>query len=252
MVTKVLGAEDLATNKPGGAQEVTEQRQMPLPVQLRDDATLENFLPSEATAPALHMLSQFGSSEGEPVAFLHGPVGSGKSHLLQASCHLVGVKALYLPLAEFADYSPEDVLAGIEDLTLVCLDDLHAVVGLAHWEIALFNLYNRAREAGCRLLIAAEAGPRTLAVQLADLRSRLAWGVVYHLPRVDDAHQRAILQFRASRRGLTLADEVASFIVSRAPRDLTLLLPLLDTLDQASLEQQRPLSIPFVKQILSW
>ena len=61
-----------------------------------------------------------------------------------------------------------------------------------------------------------------------------------------------MLRFRAGRRGLSMSAEVAFYIVTRAPRSLEHLLELLDTLDKASLAEQRALSIPFVKQALGW
>ena len=42
---------------------------------------------------------------------------------------------------------------------------------------------------------------------LPDLRSRLAAGLVFALPAPDDAARRAILVFRAARRGLRLSAE---------------------------------------------
>ena len=227
-------------------------QQLPLLVQLRDDATLENFLASAATAPLIEAVRRQSEGAGEEVVYLHGGRGSGKSHLLQGACHLAGDNALYLPLRELVVYPPEEVLAGVETLALVALDDLDAVIGLEAWEDALFGLYNRAREWGCRMLIAASGAPRVLDVSLADLRSRLSWGVVYQLPAASDEDKQAILQFRAARRGLNVSDEVASFIVTRASRDLEQLLQMLERLDSASLARQRALSIPFVKQVLGW
>ncbi len=144
------------------------------------------------------------------------------------------------------------MLAGVETLTLVALDDLDAVIGEEAWELALFDLYNRAREWGCRLLIAASGAPRNLNVKLPDLRSRLSWGVVYHLPAGTDEVKRAILRFRAQRRGLQMSEEVVAYIFARARRDLAQLLEVLDRLDRASLAEQRALSIPFIKQTLDW
>lgn len=227
-------------------------QQLPLLVQLRDDATLENFLPTPATDGLMQGVKALCSGEGDSVVFLHGSRGTGKSHLLQAACHRAGERALYLPLRELAVYSPEEVLAGVETLGLVALDDLEVVLGNEDWELALFDLYNRAKQWGCRLLIAANGAPRVLEVSLADLRSRLSWGVVYQLPSMSDEEKQAVLQFRASRRGLSLSDEVAVFIVNRAPRDLEPLLDLLSKLDRASLVQKRALSIPFVKEVLGW
>jgi DnaA family protein len=186
------------------------------------------------------------------VVFLHGASGGGKSHLLQASCHQVGRGALYLPMSEIASYPPVDVLQSVENLDLVCLDDIHAVVGDPAWETALFHFFNRARETGCALQFAAEAAPRNLPIKLPDLRSRLSWAVVFQLAVPADEEKAEILRFRAARRGLALAPEVATFIVNRAPRNLDDLLALLDALDRASLAEQRSLSLPFVKSTLGW
>lgn len=224
-------------------------QQLILPVNLRDDATLDNFLPRPGMETLLRALRQLDDG-GEALLYLHGGQGSGKSHLLQACCHRAAGSALYLPLAELAGYSPAEVLAGVHDMGLVCLDDLDAVAGDEAWELALFELYNRARESGAQLLVAAASAPRVIALQLEDLRSRLSWGTVYHLPPCDDEQKKAILRYRADRRGLILPQEVANYLVSRAPRGLDPLLALLEKLDRASLEQHRALSIPFVKQIL--
>lgn len=228
------------------------QKQLTLPVQLREETTLDNFLVLPANRSLLNALRSQLQPGGEPVVFLHGASGSGKSHLLQGSCHLAGGGALYLPLAELAGFAPEEILQGVESMDIVCLDDLQAVLGDREWEVALFDFYNRARAQDCALLIAADAAPRALQVGLADLRSRLAWGVVFQLARATDEDRAEILSFRAGRRGLELTPEVAAYIVHRAPRSITELLSLLDRLDSASLAEQRALSIPFVKQALAW
>ena len=227
-------------------------QQLTLNVHLRDDATLENYLPLAETQVLLQSLQEQLLATGEPIIFVHGPLDSGRTHLLQAACHLAGADAQYLPLAELQTYPPADVFQGIETLKLVCLDDLQTVLGQPDWEQELFHLFNRARDNQCRLLVSADAAPRALEVSLADLRSRLGWGIVYRLPTISDEQREQLLAFRASRRGLQLAPEVASYIVSRAPRAMDSLLDLLDTLDKASLAQQRPLSIPFVKATLGW
>lgn len=228
------------------------KEQLTLNVGLRDETTRDNFLPLAGSAPALSAVSELISGLGDKYLYVYGPADSGKSHLLQSACHELTGEAVYLPLAELSGYPADELLSGMEGLQLICLDDVEAVVGDSQWEQALFHLFNRASAQGCRLLFAANAAPRHLSLQLEDLRSRLSWGLVYQLSRPTDTELADILVFRAERRGLNLAPETASYIVNRAPRALGELLSLLDSLDQASLREQRALSIPFVKSALGW
>lgn len=226
--------------------------QLSLNIQLRDDATFDNFYTVEGLQPLLMNLQHQTEQGGEALIYLYGAQDTGKSHLLQGACHQTSASALYLPLAELRQYPPADVLQGVESAQLLCLDDIDVVLGDSDWETELFHLFNRARDRGCRLLVSGAAAPRALSLDLADLRSRLSWGIVYQMAHYGDEDLEMILQYRAQRRGLPLPPEVARYIVLRAPRSLGPLLDLLDTLDQASLAQQRALSIPFVRQVLDW
>lgn len=224
------------------------EQQLTLRIGLRDSATFANFFPGDNAAP-LHLLQQ----GAEPFVYLWGSPGSGRSHLLQAACHAEAARGgapAYLP---FAELPPGGValLEGLEQMSLVCLDDLQAVAGDGAWEEALFHLYNRVRDAGGRLLAAADASPAALPVALPDLRSRLAWGPVFQLQSLDDAGRLAALQLRAQARGMELGEEVGAYLLRRCPRDMHALFELLERLDQASLAAQRRLTIPFVRDLIS-
>ncbi|SRR6056297_1779184 len=228
------------------------RQQLPLEIRLRDEATFDNFLALDPYRALFDALERQLSAGGEQLVYLCGPPGVGKSHLLQACCQAAGQDELYLPLAQLRDYPPAEVLQGVAGCRRVCLDDLDAVVADPVWEEALFHLINRAREQSCRLVVAASAAPRAIGLDLADLQSRLSGGVVFRLQRLADSEKADILRFRARRRGLVLSAATASFIVARASRELDQLLQLLETLDRASLAEQRALSIPFVKRALGW
>ena len=228
-------------------------QQLALKVQLRDDATLENYFCAPSTQTLVELLRGQLAPGGEPIIYLYGPADVGKTHLLQAACHLVKeTPAVYLPLAQLSCYPAEEVMHGAESMGLVCLDDIDTVMGNEEWEVALFHFFNRAREQNCRLLVAGHSAPRELEVDLADLRSRLSWGIVYQLNALNDDERKSILSFRAACRGLQLPSEVASYIADRAPRSMGQLLDLLATLDSLSLMEKRALSIPFIKKVLNW
>ena len=230
--------------------------QLPLGVRLRDDATFANYYPG-ANAAALGYVERLCEADTgwtDSLIYLWGAAGVGRSHLLQAACLRFEQRdeaAVYLPLAEVADYGPE-LLDNLEQCELVCLDDLEAVAGRADWEEALFHLFNRLRDAGKRLLLAAATSPRELGVQLPDLQSRLTLALVFQLQELADEDKLRALQLRASRRGLQMPDEVGRFILTRGARSMSALFELLEQLDQASLQAQRKLTIPFLKETLGW
>lgn len=231
-------------------------QQLSLGVNLNDDATFENFYAPTAThnAMVLQGLRQQVDGSGEAFVYLWGSPGCGLTHLLQAACHQaqrLGLSVQYLPLRDLAGYAPDELFVGLESVDLVCLDCLPAVAGRPDWELAIFNLYNRLRDEGKRLLVAAEHGPRELALTLEDLRSRLQWGLTYQVHSLSDDDKQLALQLRARARGLELSDDVAQYIIQRLPRDTNELFWQLQRLDHASLAEQRKLTIPFVKKVLS-
>jgi len=227
--------------------------QLPLAVQLRDDYTFDNFFGGGNSQLLEQLQRQF--SGGERYIYMHGGEGSGCTHLLQAACHRassLGLASVYLPLGELAHYPPTELFEGLEQLALVCIDELQAVAGNGQWEEALFHLFNRLERAGVMLTVAANCAVRTLPLGLADLSSRLSWGMVYQLKPLDDTQQMQMLQFRAAQRGLELSPEVVQFIVHRCQRRTPALIALLQDLDTASLKEQRRLTIPFVKSVMGW
>ena len=230
--------------------------QLSLGMRLRDDATFAICYPG-AHAVTLGYVEHACDTEDQwidSVLYIWGPAGVGRSHLLQAACLRVeerGGRALYLPLAELAEHGPQ-LLDNVEFCDLLCLDDIQAVAGQRHWEEALFHAFNRLRDAGKQLLIAANAAPRELGVELPDLQSRLSLALVFQLHELSDDDKLRALQLRASRRGLRLPDDVGRFILARSVRSMTVLFDTLEQLDHASLQAQRKLTIPFLKEALGW
>jgi DnaA family protein len=207
---------------------------------------------SAGNAAAVHALELAVASEGEQCVYCWGGVGTGKSHLLQAACQATaeaGHTVAYLPLAELLEMIP-GIFDGLEQLAVVCIDDVQMLAGHGKWETALFHLYNRMRDAGSTLLVTGSVSPAALALELPDLRSRLSWGPVFQLQALDDDGKIEALRQRAASRGFDLPDGVARFLIRRIPRDMASLFALLDRLDEASLSQHRRLTIPFVRKML--
>jgi DnaA family protein len=225
-------------------------RQLTLGVRLKERATFDSFLP-RGNEELVAQLRSAAEVRGRVALWLAGPGASGKSHLLQATCARAGAvaRAGYFPLASFIELGVE-ALEGAETLAVVCIDDIERAAGHDAWERALFNLYRELDERRAVFVAAANAPAAALPWRLADLRSRLAACTSFTVRALDDDAQAEALQLRARLRGLDLPQETARYLQRRVPRDMATLAELLDTLDDASLEAQRRLTVPFIKDVL--
>ncbi|MBF0752538.1 MULTISPECIES: DnaA inactivator Hda [Pasteurellaceae] len=227
-------------------------QQLPLPIHQIDDETLENFY-GDNNLLLLDSLHKNSQQIQQQFFYIWGTAGCGKSHLLRAlSNQYLNEQraAIYVPLNKSRYFSPA-VLENLEQQELVCLDDLQSVIGDPEWEVAIFDLFNRIKaESKTLLLISAAVSPSALNVQLPDLASRLKWGEIYQLSPLTDEQKLEVLQKNARQRGIELPAETAQFLLKRLNRDTHTLLQTLEKLDRASLQAQRNLTIPFVKETL--
>lgn len=231
---------------------------MPLRLQWQSGDGFDSFVSDAGNAAAIHALRQWllpsdaaisAVAVSAPIIFyLHGPVGSGRTHLLQAAAQRGG--GLYLPLRELEGVDPASVCEGLEQMSLLALDDLDAVTAEPAWAEALFHLFNRVADAGHQLLVSATVAPAGIPCALEDLRSRLGWGGSFRLAPLGEAGCRALLLQRGAALGFQLPEPVMSYILSRAPRGVAPLLALLDRLDRRSLAEQRRLTVPLVRAVL--
>jgi DnaA family protein len=74
--------------------------------------------------------------------------------------------------------------------------------------------------------------------------------LVYQVHALSDEEKTQALKRQAAERGFTVADEVCAYLMTRAPRDMSSLLALLDGLDRPSLEVKRPVTVALARELL--
>ncbi len=225
--------------------------QIPLVFETRNVFAFETLVAGNNEL-AVGIARQCALGQGEQQLLLWGDHGYGKTHLLQACCQLAGSQqrtVCYLPVTEILGADVQ-ALTDLEQLDLICLDDVDTMLGRPHWELALFDLINRCRERDARLIMSSSQAPEQWYIGLRDLASRLQWGPVFQLKALSDEQKIIALQLRANQRGMQLPDNVAQYLLSHFPREQFTLFEHLDQLDHASLSLHRKLTIPFVRQTL--
>lgn len=224
-----------------------------LTLELFDETKIDlaDYVPG-ANQFALDAVSQWVAGSGPWYLMLWGDSGTGKSHLIQSSVRGAGerqCRAMYVPLAQVLELDPS-ILDDLESIEYLGIDDVHLAAGNKQWELALFNLFNRTQAAGGRLLMSSNRGPQNLQIDLPDLSSRLNSGLICRVSDLDDSGKQAVLQQRAARRGLTMPDAVARYLIRRLRRDMSELNTIFERVDAASLSAGRELTIPFVRDVL--
>lgn len=223
--------------------------QIPLPLATVPSTSFDTFFTASGNENVVTALQAFAASAlDESQIYLWGDAQCGKTHLLSASCNTVaanGYRVAYLP-AEYIE--SEGALEGLEECHLVCFDDIDTLSPTA--EIELFHCINRCRDKSVRLLFAAVAQAESLNLTLPDLRTRLSWGPVFQVQSLPEDQLQAALMHQLESRSLKVNNDVAVYLLNRFPRNITSLKKIVDLLDQASLKQQRKVTVPLIRQLI--
>jgi len=184
------------------------------------------------------------------VLHLWGGPGVGKTHLCEAlqrafAPNTAGTAADgssgHASEADAAPSTPGVVVVEIHD-------DIDQLAPEDHPR--LLGRFERLRSATHGLWLSTSRAPPGQLPVLADLRSRLSWGLVFELKALrDDALHDALRQW-AQRRALPLAPEVLPWLLHHSERNLAHLLRILLRLDHYGLARQRSLSLPLLREML--
>ena len=197
---------------------------------------LDNFVSGGNSEALTGLAGWLDAGNREPSLLLWGETGAGKTHLLRA----VG--------GDYHDAADDPELIDVDATQrLHAVDNVEALCDAG--QIALFNLFNRLRAAGGRLLTSARLPPRRLALR-EDLRTRLGSGLIYRLQPLSDDEKIAALTAQAQSRGLRLPPDALDYLLARAPRDMRSLSAVLAALDRYSLEHKRAITLHLLREVL--
>ena len=196
-------------------------QQLVLDIRPATEPVFDNYIPGPNAEALARVRGLATGALREAIVYLWGEPGSGRTHLLRAAARV----------------NPQ----------LIVADDVEALDPAAQQQ--LFAAINAARDGAAPVLAAGKVSPAGLALR-EDLRTRLAWGLVYQLRPLADADKAEHLRAEAARRGLRLSDEVVGYLLTRLPRDLPSLNGVLDALDRYSLAAKRPVTLPLVRDAL--
>jgi DnaA family protein len=201
--------------------------------------SLDTFQVGE-NAELAHLMHQFAQrASREHFAYLWGDTGAGKTHLLQAlAATRSRATSPATPARRLRVFAGHDALPARR---------LRPPVGRGpDRRLRPVQPDPRARRLHG---LTGPVPPAVLPVR-EDLRTRMGWGLIYLIHGLSDDQKIAALTQAAEARGLTLSASVLPYLLSHFKRDMRSLATMLDALDQYSLETQRPVTLPLLRDLL--
>lgn len=213
-------------------------RQLALPLEIRPALARGDFIVAPANETAVRFIDRWPHWP-VPVAVLHGPQGSGKSHLVEAWSAMSDAqifRAASLPVPLSAAIAIEDVDQAPANETrdralLALLDGAHG--GQPH-----------------ALLLTARSAPNAWPVAVADLASRLAALLAFPLWAPDDGLLGALTRKLFSDRQLQVSDAVVMRMLRALERTPAAIHAFVAEADAKALAERRSVSERLVSELL--
>jgi chromosomal replication initiator protein len=199
--------------------------------------------------------------------YLHGPTGTGKTHLISALAAVVSDRCRHLiatvvQAKEFETRSraldPKsrvsvDELEAVRGSDLLVIEDIHQLCTRGNGPRSLTvealvqtfdELYARQRQ----LVFTATVGPGQLPHMPARLASRLACGLVVAIEPLRSASRLSLLQDKAQRRQLAISHDVLAWLAEHLRGGIRQLEGSIVQLETLARLQKRPLDLTTVSR----
>ncbi len=216
-------------------------RQMPLDLGYRAALGREDFLVAPGNRDAVAWIDLWPNWPA-PGLVIYGPEACGKTHLAEVWRARSGAR-----IVTPADVARTDAPSLLDVCRAIVLERPDRGID----ETAFFHLFNYLAAQGGSLLITAAAPPGQWALRLPDLRSRLAALPAVAIGPPDDALIEAVMVKQFADRQVRVTPDVVAYLVPRLERSLAAVRAVVEALDRTALAEQRSITVPLARQILS-
>jgi chromosomal replication initiator protein len=224
------------------AEIVSEELPCPQFISYSLDArfTFDNFIVGDcnklARAAALAVAKQGSNNDiAKGVLYIKGPVGMGKTHLLQAVAQYIELnrkdqKVMYISAEKFMHQYVRAIKANetyrfkeaLRELDVLLFDDIQFICGKSGTQQEFANTLNAMMESGKMIIIASDRSPYDLQLDQRTA-SRLTGGLCVEIKRPTVSLRNDILRSKAEQIKMAIAPEVMDFVaknVSASIREL--------------------------------
>lgn len=195
--------------------------------------------------------------------FLHGSVGLGKTHLMQAVCHHVlerndALRILYLSCEEFINHFISALQQGdvqtfrtrYRNADVLIVDDVQMLANKDRTQEEFFHTFNALHNAQKQIVLSSDAPPHEIPALQERLVSRFKWGLVAEIERPCFETRVAILRTKAEREGIQLHADVAQFVAENIKDNVRELEGCLTKMQALAALTNRPIDWGLAREVM--
>jgi chromosomal replication initiator protein len=235
------------------------------PQPLSPDYVFDNFVtgPCNQLSHAASVSVSESPGSGYNPLFIHGGVGLGKTHLLQAICQRVlekrdSLRIVYLSCDSFStqflnavqDNGMNQFRGRFRNADMLIVDDIHFLAKRERTQEEFFHTFNTLHACQKQIVLSADCPPSEIPELEERLVSRFNWGMVARVEKPCFETRVAILRKKARLRALELPDEVVCHIAARIDTNTRELEGAITKLQGMSLLTGATINLDLAKQAL--
>jgi len=232
---------------------------------LSPDYSFDNFISGPnnqlAYAAAVAVANQPGTAYNP--LFIHGGVGLGKTHLLQAICQSIlsnnpATQILYVSCDAFMNQFIQCVQSGqmnefrhrYRDIDLLVIDDIHFLANRERSQEEFFHTFNELYQSNRQIVLSSDAAPHEIPNLEERLVSRFSWGLVSPVSKPDYETRVAIVNAKCKLRGLEVPLDVIEFVARKIDSNARELEGAITTLQGHASLMKRPLDMRLAREAM--
>ena len=235
------------------------------PAPLNDRYTFETFVtgPSNQLAAAAAQRVSDNPGYAYNPLFVFGPVGLGKTHLIQAIGNRVHgttphARVMYQTTEQFVN----DVIQGIRfermdeirstyrACDVLIIDDIQFIAGKEACQAEFFHTFNALYDARKQVVVTSDKLPHEMKDLEERVKTRFQWGLVVDLQPPELETRVAIVKKKADNDAIPLDDDVAMFIAQSVRSNVRELEGCLIRVSAYASLANQPITLDLAKNVL--
>lgn len=243
----------------------SEGKSSPTSYQLNPRFSFDNFVvgPSNRFAYSACLAVAESPAKAYNPLFIYGPVGLGKTHLMQSITHQILKQypkstCCYISSERFTNElidaiqnrSTAQFRKKYREIDVLLIDDIHFLAGKESTQEEFFHTFNSLHNNRKQIIISSDRPPKEIAKLEERLRSRFSWGLTTDIQAPDFETRVAILRKKIEREPVTVPDDVMHFIAEQITTNIRELEGALIRVLAYSLLEEKNINLDMSKIVL--